>query len=125
MKPVDNVGIGGFIVTGTTPKHLLLRAIGPSLADLGVPDALADPMLELHGPGDFVTVINDNWGDTQEAAIQATGIPPTEQPRVGDCRTLAPGAYTAIVRGNGNTSGVALVEVYDLNSRQLTLNWPT
>ncbi len=47
----DNVGIGGFIITGTAPKHVLIRAIGPSLAQFGVPDPLADPVLELHGPG--------------------------------------------------------------------------
>ena len=66
----DNVGIGGFIITGTAPKHVLLRAIGPSLTQFGVPDALADPVLELHGPGAFVTITNDNWRDdpVQEAA---------------------------------------------------------
>ena len=59
----DNVGIGGFIITGSAPKHVLLRAIGPSLTGSGVPDALADPVLELHGPGTFVTITNDNWRD--------------------------------------------------------------
>ena len=113
----DNVGIGGFIITGTAPKHVLLRAIGPSLTQSGVPDALADPVLELHGPGAFVTIINNNWRDdpAQEAAIIATGIPPTNDLESAIDAPLAPGAYTAIVRGNGNTSGVALVEVYDLN----------
>ena len=111
----DNVGIGGFIITGSTPKHVLLRAIGPSLTGFGVPDALADPVLELHGPGTFATITNDNWRQTQEAEIQATGIPPTNNFEAAIVATLAPGAYTAIVRGNGNTSGVALVEVYDLN----------
>ncbi len=114
----DNVGIGGFIITGTAPKHVLLRAIGPSLTQFGVPNVLADPVLELHGPGAFVTIINDNWRDdpVQEAAILATGIPPTNDLESAIDATLAPGAYTAIVRGNGNTSGVALVEVYDLNA---------
>jgi hypothetical protein len=111
----SNVGIGGFIVTGSAPKHLLLRAIGPSLTGFGVPDTLADPMLELHGSGDFVPVTNDNWRDTQEAAIRATGIPPSDNLESAIDVTLAPGAYTAIVRGNGDTSGVALVEVYDLS----------
>ena len=76
---------------------------------------LADPVLELHGPGAFATITNDNWRQTQEAEIQATGIPPTNNFESAIDATLAPGAYTAIVRGNGNTSGVALVEVYDLN----------
>ena len=111
----DNVGIGGFIITGSIPKHVLIRAIGPSLVGFGVPDALANPVLELHGPGEFVTMTNDNWRDTQEAAIQATGIPPTNNLESAIDATLAPGAYTAIIRGDGNTSGVALVEVYDLN----------
>ena len=110
-----NVGIGGFIITGSIPKHVLIRGIGPSLAGFGVPNALADPVLELHGPGAFVTVINDNWRDTQEAAIQATGIPPTNDLESAIDATLAPGNYTAIVKGKNNTSGVALVEVYDLN----------
>ena len=71
------MGIGGFIITGSTPKHVLLRAIGPSLTQFGVPDALADPVLELHGPGAFVTITNDNWRDTQQAQIEADGIAPT------------------------------------------------
>ncbi len=110
-----NVGIGGFIITGTAPKHVLLRVIGPSLTQLGIPDALANPMLELRGPSELISMTNDNWRDTQEAAIQATGIPPTNNLESAIDATLAPGAYTAIVRGSGDTSGVALVEVYDLN----------
>jgi hypothetical protein len=111
----DEVGIGGFIITGTSPKHVLLRAIGPSLTQSGVLGALADTVLELHGPDAFPTVINDNWRDTQEAAILATGIAPTNDLESAIDATLDPGAYTAIVRGKNNTSGVALVEVYDLN----------
>ena len=113
----DNVGIGGFIITGSASKHVLLRAIGPSLTSSGVPNALADPVLELHGPGTFVTATNDNWRDdpVQEALIQATGIAPTNDLESAIEARLFPGAYTAIVRGNGNTSGVGLVEVYDLN----------
>ena len=111
----NNVGIGGFIVTGTASKRLLLRGIGPSLTGLGIPNALADPLLELHGPGAFGTITNNNWRQTQEAEIQATGIAPTDDLEAAILATLAPGAYTAIIKGNGNTSGVALVEVYDLN----------
>ena len=112
----DNVGIGGFIITGNAPKHILLRAIGPSLAP-GVPDPLADTVLELHGPGAFVTILNDNWRDdpAQEAAIIATGIPPTNNLESAIDTTVNPGAYTAIISGKNNTSGVALVEVYDLS----------
>jgi hypothetical protein len=111
----DNVGIGGFIITGSVPKHVLLRAIGPSLTHFGIVDVLADPVLELHGPAGFVTIINDNWRDTQPLAIQATGIPPTNDFESAIVASLDPGAYTAIVRGKNNTSGVALIEVYDLN----------
>jgi subtilisin family serine protease len=112
-----NVGIGGFIVTGSVPKHVLLRAIGPSLVPSGVLDALADPVLELHGPGGFATITNDNWRDdpAQEALIIASGIAPTNNLESAIDATLTPGAYTAIVRGKNNTSGVALVEVYDLS----------
>jgi hypothetical protein len=111
-----NVGIGGFIIAGTTPKHVLLRAIGPSLTAIGVPNALADPVLELHGPGAFVTVRNDNWRDdpVQEALIIASGIPPSNDLESAIDATLSPGAYTAIVSGKNDTSGVGLVEVYDL-----------
>jgi subtilisin-like proprotein convertase family protein len=110
----DNVLIGGFIVTGTDPKTVLLRAIGPSLTPLGVPNALADPALELRGPAGFATIINDNWRDSQQAAIIATGIPPTNDLESAILATLAPGAYTAIVRGNNSTTGNALVEAYGL-----------
>ena len=118
----DNVGIGGFIITGSAPKHVLLRAIGPSLTGSGVPDALADPVLELHGPGAFVTITNDNWRDdpVQAALILADGIPPTNDLESAIDATLSPGAYTAIVRGKNNTSGVALVEVYDLSQAVLS-----
>lgn len=112
----DNVGIGGFIITGSASKHVLLRAIGPSLTQLGVPGALADPVLELHGPGGFVTVTNNNWRDdpAQEALILATGLAPSDDLESAIDANLVPGAYTAIVRGNNDTTGVGLFEVYDL-----------
>jgi hypothetical protein len=111
----DNVGIGGLIITGTVPKHVILRAIGPSLTRSGITDVLADPMLELHGPAGFATITNDNWRDTQEAEIIATGLPPTNDLESAIVVTLDPGAYTAIVKGRNDTSGVALIEVYDLD----------
>ena len=111
----DRVGIGGFIITGSAPKRVLLRAIGPSLIRYNIVDVLADPVLELHGPSGFATITNNNWRDTQEDEIQATGIPPTNDLESAIVVTLNPGAYSAIVRGNGNTSGVALIEIYDLN----------
>lgn len=111
----DSVGIGGFIIMGATPKRVLIRAIGPSLGGLGVPNALTDPVLELHGPGAFATITNNDWRQTQEAEVLATGIPPNHDLESAIVATLTPGQYTAIVHGNGNTSGVALIEVYDLN----------
>jgi len=116
----ENVGIGGFIISGNAPKHLLLRAIGPSLSQAGVPNPLADPVLELHRPG-LPTITNDNWRDdpAQEAAILATGIPPTNNLEAAIDTTLNPGAYTAVVRGKNNTTGVALIEVYDLSQAVL------
>jgi uncharacterized repeat protein (TIGR01451 family) len=115
----DNVGIGGFIITGSAPKHVLLRAIGPSIT--GVPGVLADPVLELHRPGGLPTNNNDNWRDdpAQETAIIATGIAPTNNLESAIDATLNPGAYTAVVRGKNNTSGIALVEVYDLSQAVL------
>jgi spore coat protein A len=115
----DNVGIGGFIVTGTAPKHVLLRAIGPSITS--VPGVLADPVLELHRPGGLETITNDNWRDdaAQEAAIIASGIAPANNLEPAIDVTLNPGAYTAVVRGRNNTSGVALIEVYDLSQAVL------
>jgi hypothetical protein len=110
-----NVGVAGFIITGSAPKRVLVRAIGPSLTQFGVPDALADPTLDLDGPDPFVMIINDNWRDTQEAEIQATGIPPTNDLESAIVVTLAPGSYVATVRGKNNTSGLGLIEVYDLD----------
>ena len=113
VETADNVGIGGFIVTGSDPKQVLLRAIGPSL---GVTDPLADPEMELHGPSGFETLTNDNWQDTQGPAIQATGLAPTNDLESAILVTLNPGAYTAIVKGKNNGTGIGLVEIYDLGS---------
>jgi hypothetical protein len=110
----DQVGIGGFIVTGNEPKTVLVRGIGPSLSNFGVPNPLADPTMELHGPSGFVTLNNNNWRDTQEAEIQATGLAPTNDLESAILATLPPGNYTAIVKGVNNGTGVGLVEVFDL-----------
>jgi hypothetical protein len=117
-EPGDNAGIGGFIITGSAPKHVLIRAIGPSLTKFGfsASEVLADPTLELHGEGSFGTIKNNNWRDTQEAQIKADGVPPTEDLESAIDATLSPGSYTAIVQGNSGGSGVGLVEVYDLDT---------
>src|SRR5204863_7001291 len=109
-----NVGIAGFIIPGAAPKHVLIRALGPSIT--GLPGVLDDPMLELYRPS-ASTITNDNWRDdpAQAAAIIATGIPPANDREAAIDATLNPGAYTAIIRGKFNSSGVALIEVYDLS----------
>ncbi len=114
VQSVDHTLIGGFIITGTDPKQVILRAIGPSLGQKGVPEPLVDPVLELHFPDDTV-VTNDNWRDTQETEITATGIPPSADKESAVLATLDPGAYTAIVRGVAGGTGVSLVELYDLS----------
>jgi hypothetical protein len=111
----DNVGIGGFIITGSGSKHVLIRALGPSLSGFGITNPLPDTIVELHGQGGFVTVINDNWKDTQQAAIQATGLAPTNDLESAIDAMLPPGAYTAILKGKNNAVGVALIEVYDIS----------
>ncbi len=111
----EDVLIGGFIVTGTETKTVILRAIGPSLADFGVTGVLADPVLELHGGDGSLITSNDNWKTTQKAAIIATGVPPTNDKESAIIAELEPGAtYTLVVKGKSGGSGVALVEAYDL-----------
>jgi len=114
----DNAGIGGFIITGSAPKHVIVRGLGPSLTKFGFSssEVLADPTLEVHGPSGFATVINNDWRDSQETDIRASGLAPADDREAAVDLTLAPGNYTAIVRGNGNGTGLALVEVFDLNT---------
>ncbi len=112
----ERVLIGGFIITGGDPKRVIVRGIGPSLSGANVTDPLVDPVLELHQAG-VNPVINDNWRDTQEADIQATGIPPGSNAESAIIATLQPGAYTAILREKNGVPGVGLVEVYDLNQQ--------
>ena len=111
----DNVLIGGFIITGSAPKRVIVRAIGPSLGDLPLASRLQDPTLELFR-GDELIAGNDNWKQSQQAEIEATTIPPSDDLESAIVRTLDPGAYTAVMRGKGDTIGVGLVEVYDLNT---------
>jgi len=121
----DNVMIGGFIVQGTAPKRVIIRAIGPELGlpPYNIANALANPTLELHDGTGAVIATNDNWQTTiiggvitgnQVSDIQNSGHAPTEANESAIIANLAPGNYTAIVRGVNNTTGVALVEVYDL-----------
>ncbi|CAN5481980.1 hypothetical protein BH18VER1_BH18VER1_18410 [soil metagenome] len=115
----DNALIGGFIITGSAPKKVIVRAIGPSLTTRGVAGALADPTLELNKP-DGSSTFNDDWKQNQ-AAVEASGIPPERDEEAAIVETLPPGAYTAIVRGKSGSTGVGLVEVYDLESATPTV----
>lgn len=107
----DNILIGGFIVLGPDSIPIIVRAIGPSLP---LPNKMADPTLELYDGNGATIATNDNWRSNQETAIMATLIPPTNDAESAIVATLAPGNYTAIVRGAGNGTGVAVVEVYGL-----------
>jgi uncharacterized protein GlcG (DUF336 family) len=111
----DNRLIGGFIISGTASKKVIVRAMGPSLGAYGVSSALADPTLELHDATGAVIATNDNWADTQRLEVAASGIPPPNELESAIVRTLAPGAYTALVDGKDGGTGTALVEVYDLS----------
>ncbi len=119
----ENVLIGGFILSGTEPKQVLIRAVGPSLETLGVNGALADPTLELHDITGALIGQNDNWRTTQTGglitedqflAIHATNLPPSNDAESAIIATLDPGAYTAILAGANSSTGIGLVEVYDL-----------
>jgi hypothetical protein len=116
-KTGDNVPIAGFIITGTAPKKILVRAIGPSLQVNGapVPGRLDDPTLELYQQGNPTPIAtNDDWKEHQ-AEIAATGISPTDDRESAFVQTLAPGAYTAVLRGKNNSTGIAVVEAYDVS----------
>jgi N-acetylneuraminic acid mutarotase len=112
----DNVLIGGFIITGTQPKKIIVRASGPSLSSF-FPGALADPVLELRNSSGGLIGSNDNWRSDQEVDIIATGIPPSNDLESAIVATLPANnsAYTAIVRGVNNGTGIGVVEAYDLD----------
>ena len=111
----DRVAISGFIVTGNAPKRVAVRAIGPSLANFGVPDPLADPMIEVHRGDGSMVMANDNWKDAQQAEIEATGLAPRDDKEAVLIATLPPGDYTAIATGKNGGTGVALTEAYDVD----------
>ncbi len=108
----DDVLIGGFIVAGPDSERIIFRALGPSLPLAG---KLMDPTLELHDRNGAIVASNDNWKDTQQTEIEATGIPPTNNAEPAIVSTLPPGPYTAIVRGKNDATGIAVVEGYELN----------
>lgn len=114
----DNVLIGGIIITGNDNKEIVLRAIGPSLSGGGVTNALADPMLELFDSTGAMIASNDNWMDLSaddQMILTDHSLAPTGDLESALVSNLAPGAYTAIVTGVGGTTGIALVEAYDID----------
>ena len=123
VQTLNNVMIGGFIIQGSTPKKVLIRAVGPNLANYGVTGVLADPMLELHRSSDnSVIATNDDWGTSANASdIQATGLAPADPKEAAILMTLDPGAYTAIVTGKNAGTGVGIVEVYDIDHPEIPL----
>lgn len=112
----DNSVIAGFIITGTDPKKVIIRGIGPSLR--GLTGTLANPVLELH-QGNVTLATNDDWktrsdGTSQQAEVEATTIPPSNDLEAAIVTTLSPGSYTAILSGKNSGTGIGVVEVYDL-----------
>jgi K319-like protein len=110
----QNVSIGGFIVQGNASKPILIRALGPSLSNSGVQGVLLDPTLELHDSTGALLLSNDNWKDTQQQAIQDSGLAPSDDRESAIATSLAPGSCTAIVAGKNGTGGIGLVEVYEM-----------
>jgi hypothetical protein len=112
----ERVLIGGLIISGSANQRIVLRAIGPSLANSGVPTPLQDPTLELVDANGVRVVFNDNWRSDQEADITASGLAPSDDRESAIVRDLAPAAYTAIVRGAADSTGIGLVETYNLSA---------
>ena len=110
----EKVLIAGFIVSGNDPKKIIVRGIGPSLSAVSAPARLADPVIELH---DFAGLLatNDNWKQDQRTEIENSGIPPTNDLESAIVRTVPPGNYTVVLRGQNNGTGIGVVEAYDLS----------
>jgi hypothetical protein len=112
----DNIVIAGFTLGGSAASNrIVARGIGPSLTAAGVPDALADPVLELRNTSGALLVANNDWQDnpTQAAELIAAGLAPANQLEAGIATTLPPGLYTALLAGQNNGTGIGVVEVYD------------
>jgi hypothetical protein len=112
----DKVGIGGFIISGTASKSVIVRAMGPSMTSGGapVPGRLDDPKLELRASDGHLLQENDSWRSTQEQQILQTGVAPGDNREAAIVTSLPAGQYTAIISGANNSNGIGLVEIYDL-----------
>ena len=116
VRTGDQITIGGFIITGSEPTKVLLRGIGPSLNSIGLTTVLADPMVQLIDQSGTAIQTNDNWKETQQSGIEATGAAPTSDLESALIATLPPGAYTALLQDTTDETGIGLVEVYDLGN---------
>jgi hypothetical protein len=114
--PGDNAMIGGFIIQGNEFKTVVLRGIGPSLVNSGISDALPDPVLSLYTGNGTLFWFNDDWRDSQQNQIQATGLQPTNDLEAAMIHTLQAGPYTAVLAEVNQTPGVGLVEIYDVDA---------
>ncbi len=111
----NKVMIGGFILDGSAERStVVVRGLGPTLADLGVANALSDPALELHDVQGVLIGSNDDWKDSQQPEIEASGLAPAHDQESAILQVLPGGAYTAILRGTNSSTGVGLIEVYNL-----------
>jgi uncharacterized delta-60 repeat protein len=111
----EQILIVGFIIEGNESKMVLIRGLGPSLAPLGVPSPLGNPTLSLYDHTATLVATNDNWKDTQQAQIQATGLAPSNDFEAAILATLSPGTYAAFLQGKGATTGIGLAEIYDVD----------
>jgi hypothetical protein len=121
----QNVAIAGFIINGDSPKRVMVRALGPSLTPFGVAGGLNDPMLDLRNGAGNPIATNDNWKDSQKQSIVDTGLAPETDSESAIVATLPPGNYTAIMNGKDDTTGIGLVEVYELDATARILNIST
>jgi len=117
----QHVGIGGFIISGNTEKKVIVRALGPTLGQFGVPGVLQNPALDLFDSSNNLIASNDNWKSVQQTEVQASGYAPSDDREAAIVQTLAPGNYTAVVRGVNATVGAALLEVRDLDQSSASL----
>ena len=117
VSPGDDVLIGGFIIRGGASSTILIRAIGPSLANFGVAGPLADPVLTVYDRNGVAIAQNDNWQTSPQAAqITALGLAPQNPAESAIYGSVTPGSYTAVVSGKGSATGIALVEIYNLSN---------
>ncbi len=108
----DSVLISGFIIGGMGEKKVVARVLGPSLGATGIKGTLADPVIELHGPGGLISS-NDNWQDGNADELRASNLAPGNSAEAGLVARLKPGSYSVVVRGKKGKTGLVLLEIYD------------